>query len=92
MTGSSLTRLPSPQKASFLINAELRKNAGSLRDLGAGQKGGAWGRQVATIPFITYDWALRNNFDLNSTDKAHAGLEMNRFLSTPEGKACLVQG
>jgi hypothetical protein len=73
-------------------NAELRKNAGSLRDLGAGQEGGAWGRQVATIPFITYDWALRNNFDLNSTDKAHAGLEMNRFLSTPEGKACLVQG
>ncbi len=34
-------------------NAELRKNAGSLRDLGAGQEGGAWGRQVATIPFIT---------------------------------------
>jgi hypothetical protein len=73
-------------------NAELRKNAGSIRDLGAGQEGGAWGRQVASIPFIVYEKAIRDGFELNHKDKDHAGKEMHRFLSTIEGRACLVQG
>lgn len=73
-------------------NAELRKNAGSIRDLGKGQEGGVWGRQVASIPFIIYEKAIRDGFALNSKDKEHAGKEMHRFLSTPEGMACKVQG
>lgn len=73
-------------------NAELRKNAGAIRDLGKGSEGGTWGRQVASIPFITYEKAIRDGFQLNSKDKDHAGREMHRFLSTPEGQMCKVQG
>lgn len=72
-------------------NAELRKNEGSIRDLGAGQEGGSWGRQVASIPFIVYEKAIRDGFQLNSKDKDLAGKEMHRFLSTPEGQMCKVQ-
>lgn len=73
-------------------NRRLRDNPGVIQDLGAQSEGGAWGRQVASIPMIVYDKALRDNFDLNCPDKDIAGREMNRFLQTPEGKACLVQG
>jgi len=73
-------------------NAELRKNGGSIMDLGSKGEGGTWGRQLASIPIIMYEKAIRDGFDLNSRDKTHAGLEMARFLKTPEGKTCLVQG
>ena len=73
-------------------NAELRKNTGAIKDLGAGQEGGTWGRQVASIPFIVYEKAIRDGFFLNSKDQKFASLEMNRFLQSPEGKACLVRG
>lgn len=73
-------------------NAELRKNTGSIKDLGAGQEGGSWGRQVASIPFIVYEKAIRDGFSLNSKDQKFAGLEMNRFLQSEEGKKCLVRG
>ena len=72
--------------------AELRKNPGAIRDLGAGSEGGTWGRQVASIPFIDYEAALRAGFQLNSRDKKHAEKEMHKFLLTPEGRACVVQG
>jgi hypothetical protein len=72
-------------------NAELRKNAGAIQDLGA-QSGSTWGRQLASIPFITYEWAKRNGFDLDSKDAKFAEKEMHRFLTTTvQGRDCLVQ-
>jgi hypothetical protein len=47
---------------------------------------------VASIPFIMFEKALRDGYDLNSPDSQIAGQEMNRFLKSPEGKMCLVQG
>ena len=73
-------------------NAQLRNNPGSLNDLGHGSEGGSWGRQLASIPFIMFDKALRDGFDLKNTDAKFAALEMQRFLATPDGKKCLVQG
>lgn len=71
-------------------NRELRKNKGAIRDLGEGSEGGTWGRQVASVPLIIYERAIRDGFELNSKDTKHAGEEMNRFLQTPLGKTCLV--
>lgn len=73
-------------------NAELRRNPGAIRDLGSQSEGGTWGRQVASIPFIIFEQAKRDGFDLSNKDQEIAGREMNRFLQTPMGKACLVQG
>jgi len=73
-------------------NSELRKSKGAIRDLGAGQEGGTWGRQVASIPFIIFEKAIRDGYQLNAKDQALAGLEMNRFLQSDDGKKCLVQG
>ena len=73
-------------------NAEMRKNPGMIRGLGEGQEGGQWGKQLASIPMITYEKAKRDGYDLNSKDQKFAGLEMHRFLQSPEGRACLVQG
>lgn len=72
-------------------NAELRKNPGALRDLGEGEEGGAWGRQVASIPFIMFQRAISDGFDLNSTDAKYAAKEMQRYLATPQGRMCMVQ-
>ena len=72
-------------------NAELRKNPGSLNDLGQGNEGGSWGRQVATIPEIMFNKAIKDGFDLMSTDTQRAAREMQRFLASTEGKMCLVQ-
>ena len=75
-------------------NQELRKNAGVIQDLGAQSKGegGTWGRQVASVPLIMFEEAIRNGFDLNSKDSEHAGREMMRFLQSEKGKICLVTG
>lgn len=92
-TGELVNRTTQPTEDIILDrNAELRKNAGSIRDLGKGQEGGVWGRQVASIPFIVYEKALRDGYELNHRDKEHAGKEMNRFLQSIEGRACVVQG
>jgi len=72
-------------------NAELRKNPGVIRDLGQGQSGGSWGRQVASIPFILYEKAIRDGYRLNARDQKLAALEMHRFLQSAEGKTCLVR-
>jgi hypothetical protein len=72
-------------------NAELRKNPGAIQDLGA-QSGGVFGRQVATIPLITFYEAIQDGFDLLNVDKDISAREMNRFLRSPIGRACLVQG
>jgi len=72
-------------------NAELRKNPGVIQDLGA-QSGNPWGRQVASVPMIMFLAAVENGYDLNNPDAKIAGLEMNRYLQSTEGKMCLVQG
>lgn len=82
---------PSEQKI-LDRNSRLRSNPGVIRDLGAQGKDGTWGRQVASIPLIIYEKAKRDGFAFDSPDKEYAGREMNRFLQTPAGKACLVQG
>ena len=72
-------------------NKELRKTPGAINDFGANNEGGTWGRQLASIPIIIYEKAIRDGFDLNNTDKAIAANEMYRFLSTDIGKACMVR-
>ena len=73
-------------------NAELRKNPGVIKDLGSQGEGGTWGRNVASIPFIMYEAAIRAGFELNSGDGEHRSKELFRYLKTDEGKKCLVQG
>jgi len=73
-------------------NSRLRNNEGVIQDLGAQSKDGAWGRQIASIPLIMFEKAIHDGYRLNSQNQKEAGLEMTRFLQTPEGKACLVQG
>lgn len=72
-------------------NAELRKSPDAIKDLGAGQEGGTWGRQVASIPFIVFEKAIRDGYQLNHKDREFAGREMHRFLQSDEGKSCLVR-
>lgn len=69
-------------------NKELRKNPGALRDLGSGDN--TWGRQVASIPLIMYEKAIRDGYDLNNRDASIATKEMMRYLQSPEGQLCLV--
>ena len=73
-------------------NAELRRNPGVINDLGKGSEGGTWGRMLASVPLVIYEQAIRDGYELDSKNSKHAGLEMNRFLQTPVGKTCLVQG
>ena len=92
-TGELTHKLTQPSEQIILDrNARLRNNPGALRDLGQGQEGGAWGRQVASIPMVIFEKAKRDGFDLTNPDTEFAGREMNRFLQTPAGKSCLVQG
>jgi hypothetical protein len=64
-------------------NANLRKD-NALRDL-------SFGRQVASIPFILWDKAVRSGYDLNSPDSDIAAKELMRFLRSPEGQVCMVR-
>ena len=69
-------------------NKELRKNDGALLDLG--HQDSKWGRQIADIPMVIYEAAIRAGFDFNNPDKRIRKLERDRFLATPIGKACMV--
>lgn len=73
-------------------NAELRKNPGVIQDLGAQSKGDTWGRAVASIPFIMYEKAIRDGYDLNCKDAQIRSKEVTRYLKSEEGKKCLLQG
>ena len=73
-------------------NAELRKNPGVIKDLGSQSSGGTFGRQVASIPLIMYEKAIRDGFELNHKNAKHRQSEMFRYLKSTEGKLCLVQG
>jgi len=92
-TGVLTHKLTQPTEQLILDrNADLRRQPGAIKDLGQGEEGGAWGRMVASIPFIIYEQAKRDGYDLSCKDQEIAGREMHRFLQTPAGKACMVQG
>jgi hypothetical protein len=69
-------------------NKELRNNPGVLRDLGEGDN--TFGRQVASIPLVMYEKAIRDGYDLNNRDAQIATREMMRYLQSSEGQLCLV--
>jgi len=90
-TGILTHKLTQPTEDIILSrNSELRKNPGVMNDLG-GKGDNSWGRQIASIPFIVFEQALRDGFDLNSIDAGYAAIEMQRFLGTDAGKQCLVR-
>ncbi len=70
-------------------NKQLRLNPGALQDLGA-QSGGTFGRQIASIPEIVFMEAIHNGYDLLNKDRDIATRELNRFLRTDIGRACMV--
>ena len=90
--GSSIVHRTSQPTEDLILdrNAELRKNPGAIKDLG-GKGDQSWGRQIASIPFITYNKAIKDGFQLNHSDVQIAEKELFRFLKTPEGQACLVR-
>ncbi len=91
-TGEITHKLTQPSEDIILArNAELRKNPGVIQDLGK-QSGSVFGRQLASIPLVMYEAALRAGYGLNSGDGEHQSKEMARYLRTTEGKKCLVQG
>jgi len=51
----------------------------------------SFGRQIASIPFIAWEKAIRDGFALDSKDAAIAEKELFRFLSTPAGKKCMLR-
>jgi hypothetical protein len=65
-------------------NSELRKNPGAINDL-------SFGRQIASIPMIMYEKAIRDGYNLNCRDSEIAQKEMVRFLKSTDGKLCLIQ-
>lgn len=71
-------------------NAELRKNPGVIQDLGK-QSGESWGRMLCSVPFIMYEKAIRDGYELDATDKQFRSDELFRYLKSEEGKKCLVQ-
>lgn len=84
--------LTQPTESAILArNAELRKDPGTIKDLGANMgRGETWGRQVASIPFVIYEKALSLGYQLNAPGE-HGQKEMMRFLSSETGKLCLVR-
>lgn len=63
-------------------NAQLRKDS-LLSDL-------SFGRQVASIPVLAWERAVRAGYDLNNPDSEISGKEIMRFLRSPEGQLCVV--
>lgn len=72
-------------------NAKLRNNVGAIKDLGA-DSGETWGRQIASIPLIMFNKAVRDGYQLNHSNTAFANKELFRFLQSTEGKLCLIRG
>lgn len=83
-TGELFHRTSQPSEDLILErNAELRKD-NVLGDL-------SFGRQVASIPFILWEKAKRQGFDLDCKDSAIAEKELMRFLATEDGRKCMVR-
>ena len=88
-----LTQKTSQPSENIILNrnAELRKNEGAIRDLGA-ETGKTWGRQVASIQLILLDKAKRDGYDIYCKDQEIASKELHRWLTgTPEGQSCLIR-
>lgn len=64
-------------------NQNLRKD-NVLGDL-------SFGRQIASIPFIAWEKAIRDGYALNAKDAQIAEKELFRFLRSEEGRKCLVR-
>lgn len=47
--------------------------------------------QIASIPLIMWDKAIRDGYQLNNSDSQIADRELMRFLRTDEGKFCMVR-
>ena len=78
-------RVSQPSENVILERNKRVRNEKPLKDL-------SFGRQVASVPFILWSWAIENGFDLSNTDAKTAEKEMFRFLrTTDQGKACMVQ-
>jgi len=70
-------------------NAELRKNPGAYKDLGA-QSGESFGRLQAIVPMIMIEEAIKAGYALNSKDKAQREQAWALFLKSPAGQSCMV--
>lgn len=89
-TGELIHRTSQPTERLILErNAELRRNKGAIQDLGA-QSGESFGRMVADIPFIKYNKAIRDGYQLNHRDAEFRAKEMMRYLKSEDGLPCLV--
>lgn len=89
-TGELFHEVSQPDEDKILQrNANLRKNPSALKDLGQGSQ--TWGRMLASIPFIMYEKAKRDGYDLENKDPEIATKELNRYLRSPEGKLCMVR-
>ena len=51
----------------------------------------SFGRQVACIPFIMWNKAIRDGYDLACPDSKIAEKELFRYLQSDEGKVCMVR-
>jgi hypothetical protein len=71
-------------------NKQLRNNTGAIREL-KDEDGETWGRMLCSVPMIIWNKAIKDGFDLNSSDGKIARRELMRFLATDIGKACLVE-
>ena len=47
--------------------------------------------QIASIPLIMWDKAIREGYELNAPDNKVADKELMRFLRSESGKMCLVR-
>ena len=96
-TDTLTARLTQPAEKIILErNAQLRKNPGSIRDLGQVEgknktHSQTWGRLLCSIPNLMYAQAIKAGFAMDSSDSKLAEKEINRFLLTDEGKQCLIR-
>ena len=47
--------------------------------------------QLASIPIIMWEKAVRDGYELNSKNNEHATKELMRYLRSPEGRTCMVR-
>lgn len=46
--------------------------------------------QLASIPIIMWEKAIRDGYELNAKNNDHANRELMRFLRSPDGRLCMV--
>jgi len=85
-TGEIAHRLHQPNASLILERNKKLRNEPEAFDRAKKDKM----EQVASIPVIMWEKAIRDGYDLNCRDKEIADQELMRFLRSPEGRACLV--